>query len=101
MIFQLQFVLLKRSKDNVNLDWSTQITPCDCSVIVTLLSGETEAGRQDYKNIISTRQVRKTGLLFLPQRFYVREISLTFVQHKSYRGFLYFTRVDAACHLSE
>ena len=78
------------------------ITPsCDCSVIATLLSGKTEAGRQDCKNIFSSRQVHKAGLLFLPQRSYVREISLTFVQHRSYRGFLYFTRVDAARHLSE
>ena len=101
MIFKLHLVLLKRSKDNVNVDWSTYITPCDCSVIATLLSGKTEAGRQDCKNIFSSRLDHKAGLLFLPQRSYVREISLTFVQHRSYRGFLYFTRVDVACHLSE
>ena len=75
MIFKLQLVLLKRSKDNVNVDWSTHITPCDCSVIATLLSGKTEAGRQDCKNIFSSRQVHKAGLLFLPQRSHVREIS--------------------------
>ena len=75
MIFQLQLVLLKRSKDTVNLDWSRYITHRDCSVIATLLSGKTEAGRQDYKNIFFTRHVHKTGLLFLPQRSYVREIS--------------------------
>ena len=50
------------------------ITPsCDCSVIATLLSGKTEAGEQDYKNIFSTLQVHKAGLLFLLQRSYVRE----------------------------
>ena len=43
--------------------------------MATLLSGKTEAGRQDYKNIFSTRQVHKAGLLFLPQRSHVREIS--------------------------
>ena len=43
--------------------------------MATLLSGNTEAGRQDYKNIFSTRQVHKAGLLFLPQRSHVREIS--------------------------
>ena len=55
--------------------WAGARTPCDCSVIATLLSGKNEAGRQDYKNIFSTRQVHKTGLLFLPQRSYVQEIS--------------------------
>ena len=58
------------------------MTPsCNCSVIATLLSGKTEAGRQDCKNIFSSRQVHKAGLLFLPQRSYVREISSRFVQH--------------------
>ena len=61
---------------DVSLDCSAKTTPsCDCSVIATLLSGKTEAGRQDYKNIFSTRQVHKAGLLFLPQRSHVREIS--------------------------
>ena len=74
MIFKLQLVLLKRSLDDVSLDWSAKITTsCDCSVIATLLSGKTEAGRQDCKNIFSSRQVHKAGLLFLPQRSYVRE----------------------------
>ena len=37
MIFlNLQLVFLKRSLDNVSLDWSAKITPsCDCSVIAT------------------------------------------------------------------
>ena len=67
---------------DVSLDCSAKTTPsCDCSVIATLLSGKTEAGRQDCKNIFSSRQVHKAGLLFLPQRSYVREISSRFVQH--------------------
>ena len=44
-------------------------------LIATLLSGKTEVGEQDYKNIFSKRQVHKAGLLFLLQRSYVREIS--------------------------
>ena len=52
MIFKLQLVFLKKSLDNVSLDWSAKIsTSCDCSVIATLLSGKTEAGRQDCKKI--------------------------------------------------
>ena len=36
MIFKLLLVFLKRSLDNVSVDWSAKITPsCDCSVIVT------------------------------------------------------------------
>ena len=63
-------------RDDVSLDWSANITPsCDCSVIATLLSGKTEAARQDSKTIFSSRQVHKAGLLFLPQRSYEREIS--------------------------
>ena len=76
ILLKLRLVFLKRSLDNVSLDWSAKITPfCDCSVIATLLPGKTEAGRQDCKNIFSSRQVHKEGLLFLPQRSYVREIS--------------------------
>ena len=77
MIFlNLQLVFLKRSLDNVSLDWSEKITPsCDCSVIATLLSGKTEAGLQDCKTILSSRQVHKAGLLFLPQHSYMWEIS--------------------------
>ena len=64
---------------DVSLDCSAKKTPsCDplyCYVIATLLSGKTEAGRQDCKNIFSSRQVHKAGLLFLPQRSHVREIS--------------------------
>ena len=82
MIFKLQLVFLKRSLDNVSLDWSAKITSsCDWSGIVILFSSKTEAGRQDCKNIFSSRQVHKAGLLFLPQRSYVREISSRFVQH--------------------
>ena len=82
MIFKLQLAFLKRSLDNVSLDWSAKITSsCDWSGIVTLFSSKTEAGRQDCKNIFSSRQVHKAGLLFLPQRSYVREISSRFVQH--------------------
>ena len=90
MIFDLQLVFLERPLDNMSLDWSAKITTSyDCSVIIaTLLSGKTEAGQQDCKYIFSSRQVHKAGLLFLPQRSYVREIPLTFVQHGSYRGFL-------------
>ena len=66
----------------MSLDWSAKITSsCDWSGIVTLFSSKTEAGRQDCKNIFSSRQVHKAGLLFLPQRSCVREISSRFVQH--------------------
>ena len=59
-------VFRKRSLDNVSLDWSAKVTSsCDWSVIATLLSDKTEAGRQDYKNIFPrtkfTRQ-SNTGL---------------------------------------
>ena len=63
MIFlKLQLVFLKRSLANVSLEWSAKITPsCDCSVIATLLSSMTKAGRQDCKHIFFlaklTRQV--------------------------------------------
>ena len=62
MIFKQQPVFLKRSLDNVSLDWSEKITSsCDWPVIATLLSGKTEAGLQDCKNIFPraqfTRQV--------------------------------------------
>ena len=43
----------------------------NCSVIATLWSGKTEAGRQDCKNIFSTLQVHKASLLFLPKRSYM------------------------------
>ena len=61
---------------DVSLDCSAKTTPSgDCSVIAILLSGKPEAGRQDWKNIFSSRQVHKAFLLFLPQRSHVREIS--------------------------
>ena len=60
---------------------------CECSVIVTLWSDKTEAGRQDCKHIFSTRPAHKARLLFLPlKRSYVREISETFVQHRNSLG---------------
>ena len=44
-------------------------------LLLPLCSGQTEVGRQDHKNIFSTRQFHKAGLLFLPQHSYVEKSS--------------------------
>ena len=60
--FNMQACFCKEILRWWSLDWSAKMTPsCNCSVIATLLSGKTEARRQDSKNIFPrakfTRQV--------------------------------------------
>ena len=65
-LMQLQLVLLKRSKDNVSLDWSAYITPsCDCFVIYLppcYQASPKQVGRITKKKN-STRQVHQAGFL--------------------------------------
>ena len=84
MIFKLQLVFLKMIRVFPNVDTSEMLSFC-------------QAGRQDWKNIFSKRQVYKAGLLFLPQPNLVHSLNREVIVG----GFLSLTRVDAARHQSE
>ena len=84
MIFKLQLLFLKMIRVFPNVDTSEMLSFC-------------QAGRQDWKNIFSKRQVHKAGLLFLPQPNLVHSLNREVIVD----GFLSLTRVDAARHQSE